>query len=352
MTNPTSATTATAAAVEVTDISDEQLHTSAEAAMTTTPADQEHQMVRALTVEELDTDLYRSHELWHPHGSRGAFGGQLVAQALRAAWNTVPEEFHVHSLHNYFLVPGRSDIPAIYQVRRVRDGRSFATRVVTCTQQGKIVIVCTCSFTKFDATSETLHHQTPMPDNVPRPDELPNNNERMKMLLEDPRIPDDYRERFKNFMDAVTPVEYRDIKVDSVEEFARGRIEPSERQGQWFKVRDRLPDNDAALHACTIAYASDSGILMTAVRANGMMARKGIGMMASVDHSMWFHAPTRADEWLYYDLHSPRSNEGRGTAFGRIYNEQGVLVATTSQEGIIRLTKGEQERRRKNLNKL
>ncbi|KAI8147068.1 HotDog domain-containing protein [Fennellomyces sp. T-0311] len=288
----------------------------------------ENKMVRALTVEELDVDLYRSNELWHPHGSRGAFGGQLVAQALRAAWNTVPEEFHVHSLHNYFLVPGRSDIPAIYQVRRVRDGRSFATRVVTCTQQGKTVIVCTCSFTKFNGeTPESLNHQTPMPSDIPLPEDLPNNNERMKLLLEDPRIPEEQRNRFKNFMDTVTPVEYRDIKVDSLEDF-----------GQWFKTRDRLPDNDPALHACTIAYASDSGILMTAVRANGLMGRKGIGMMASLDHSMWFHAPTRADE-------CPRSNDGRGTAFGRIYNKEGVLVATTSQEGIIRLTQREQERR-------
>ncbi|KAI9262367.1 thioesterase-like superfamily-domain-containing protein [Phascolomyces articulosus] len=306
-----------------------------------------HEMARALTVEEIDTDLYRSNELWHPNGSRGTFGGQLVAQALRAAWNTVPEGFHAHSLHNYFLVPGRSDVPAIYQVNRVRDGRSFATRVVTCTQQGKTVIVCTCSFTRSDNMDETLHHQSPMPADVPRPEDLPNNNDRLRLLVQDPRIPDEHRQRFENYMDAVTPVEYRDIKVDTVDEFVRGRVEPNEHQGQWFKARERLPDNDPALHACSIAYASDSGILMTAVRANGMMARKGVGMMASLDHSMWFHAPTRADEWLYYDLHSPRSNDGRGTAFGRIYNQQGVLVATTSQEGIIRLTKGEQERRRK-----
>ncbi|KAG2216765.1 hypothetical protein INT45_005879 [Circinella minor] len=309
------------------------------------------QIAKALTVEEIDTDLYRSNELWHPPGSRGAFGGQLIAQALRAAWNTVPEEFHAHSLHNYFLVPGRSDVPAIYKVRRVRDGRSFATRVVTCTQQGKVVIICTCSFTKIDSMGEALHHQTPMPTHIPRPEELPNNNDRMKLLVSDPRVPDEYRKRFENYMDAVTPVEYRDIKVESVEEFLRGRIEPNEHQGQWFKARETLPGNDAALHACSIAYASDSGILMTAVRANGLIARKNIGMMASLDHSIWFHAPTRADEWLYYDLHSPRSNDGRGTAFGRIYNQQGVLVATTSQEGVIRLSNDEQERRRRN-NKL
>ena len=149
----------------------------------------------------------------------------------------------------------------------------------------------------------------------------------MKLLISDPRIPEEHKKLFENYTDAVTPVEYRDVKVESVEEFLRGSIEPNEHQvqkeisragkqrfelkeegiiilktnflpqGQWFKARETLPGNDAALHACSIAYASDSGILMTAVRANGLIARKHIGMMASLDHSIWFHAPTRADEW-------------------------------------------------------
>ncbi|KAG2222024.1 hypothetical protein INT45_003669 [Circinella minor] len=314
-------------------------------------------IAKALTVEELDVDIYRnSEELWHPAGSRGAFGGQisLVAQALRAAWHTVPEKLHVHvnttitiehSLHNYFLVPGRSDIPAIYKVRRVRDGRSFATRVVTCTQQGKTVIVCICSFTNFNTTGESLDHQIPMPSNIPKPEDLPTDSERMKVLATDPRIPEKIRNHFEINLKVEIPIDYRDLRIDTPEEFIRGSTEPNGHQGQWFKTQERLPENDPALHACSIAYASDRGILMAAVRANGLVARRGISMMASIDHSMWFHAPARADE-------CPRSNDGRGTAFGRIYNREGVLVATCAQEGIMRLSQSEQDKRRPNINKL
>ncbi|KAI7849771.1 thioesterase-like superfamily-domain-containing protein [Circinella umbellata] len=310
-------------------------------------------IAKALTVEELDVDIYRnSEELWHPAGSRGAFGGQLVAQALRAAWHTVPETLHVHSLHNYFLVPGRSDIPAIYKVRRVRDGRSFATRVVTCMQQGKTVIVCICSFTKFNSTGESLDHQIPMPSNIPKPEDLPTDSERMKALATDPRVPEKIRKNFEINLKVEIPIDYRDLRIDTPEEFMRGSTEPNGHQGQWFKTQERLPESDPALHACSIAYASDRGILMAAVRANGLVARRGISMMASIDHSMWFHAPARADEWLYYDINSPRSNDGRGTAFGRIYNREGVLVATCAQEGIMRLSQSEQDKRRPNINKL
>ncbi|CDH48654.1 acyl-coenzyme a thioesterase 8 [Lichtheimia corymbifera JMRC:FSU:9682] len=305
-------------------------------------------IMRALNVEEIDVDLYQSIELWHPAGSRGAFGGQMVAQALRAGWNTVSDDFHVHSLHNYFLLPGNADIPVIYQVQRIRDGRSFATRVVTASQKGKTVLTCMCSFTKYaDGSNASLCHQDTMPTNIPQPEELTDNIDRLKVLANDPRVPEHYRQRYKNFMDTVTPVEYRDIHNGNSEELLTGYMKPLVNQGQWFKTRERLPDNDPKLHACAIAYASDSGILMSAVRANGMIGRKGIGMMASLDHSMWFHAPTRADEWLYHAFDSPRTNDGRGTSFGRIYNQQGVLVATCSQEGIIRLTKGEQARRQK-----
>ncbi|KAI9245522.1 thioesterase-like superfamily-domain-containing protein [Phascolomyces articulosus] len=311
-------------------------------------------MARALTVEELDVDIYRnSEELWHPISSRGAYGGQLVAQALRAAWHTVPEEFHVHSLHNYFLVPGRSDVPAIYQVKRVRDGRSFVTRVVTCTQQGKTVIVCICSFTPFNNVGEeSMNHQTPMPSNIPKPEDLPTDKERMEKLSIHPSIPEKHRKHLEAYSKAPTPIDYRDIEIDTAQDFLVGTTEPSQHRGQWFKAQERLPDNDPALHACSIAYASDRGILMGALRANGIVGRRGISMMASIDHSIWFHALTRADEWLFYDVHSPRSNDGRGTAFGRIYNRQGVLVATCSQEGIIRLSQSQQDRRKPKTTKL
>ncbi|KAI9320555.1 HotDog domain-containing protein [Dichotomocladium elegans] len=236
----------------------------------------DNSVMRALAVEEIDADVYISTELWHPPGSRGAYGGQMIAQALRSAWNTVPEDFHAHSMHNYFLIPGNSDIPVIYHAA--------------------------------------------IPSNIPQPEDLIDDIERIEQLLEDPTVHAADKDLMKKFID-----------------------------GQWFKARESLPVNDRVLHACVILYASDSGILMSSVRANRMIGRRGIGMMASLDHSIWFHAPAHADEWLYYDLESPCSTDERGVAFGRIFNRQGVLVATTSQEGIVRLSKAEQEKRKANM---
>ncbi|ORY95895.1 HotDog domain-containing protein [Syncephalastrum racemosum] len=300
-------------------------------------ADEEGQkMDLALTVEEIDTDLYRSVELWHPHGSRGAFGGQLVAQALRAAWKTVPENFHIHSLHNYFIWPGNAEIPVMYQIKRLRDGKSFSTRVVHATQRGKTTLFCLCSFVRTDDSSISLEHQSKMPD-VASAESLPNERERVEMLMATGKLPEKYRPYLERYLDLALPVEYRNVHIDTPEE------------ARWFRVRGQLRDDDPSLHACSIAYASDSGLLYTAARANGQANSKRIGMMTSLDHSIWFHAPTRADEWLLYDMHSPRSNDGRGTAFGRIYNQRGQLVATTSQEGVMRLSRKEQALRREKM---
>ncbi|KAI9491530.1 HotDog domain-containing protein [Zychaea mexicana] len=307
-------------------------------------ADYARHIAEAVDVQEIDTNLYMSKELWLPPGARGAFGGQIVAQALRAAFNTVPEEFHVHSLHSYFILPGNVEYPVVYQVQRLRDGRSFATRFITATQRGKAIFVSSFSFAKPDSTSITLEHQSTMPD-VPGPESLSSEYERLQKVLEHHDLPPKYREHIESRMEESAPIDYRNVHNPSPQEAFTGKIEAKDLQHRWFKTRGALSD-DPRLHACIVAYASDSAFIGTAALANGL-APRSIGMMASLDHSMWFHAPARADEWLLYEMQSPRTSEGRGVAFGRLYRQDGTLVATTAQEGIVRLSRREQERRRK-----
>ncbi|KAI8376132.1 HotDog domain-containing protein [Radiomyces spectabilis] len=299
-------------------------------------------IAEAVDVQEIDINLYMSKELWLPLGARGAFGGQIVAQALRAAFNTVPEEYHIHSLHSYFILPGNVEIPVIYHVQRLRDGRSFVTRSVTATQKGRAIFICSFSFAKQD-DSISLNHQTIMPE-VADPETLPSDTERLQQYLANNELSPKMREYIQKRIEESSPVDYRDLDVARQEDvFLSDKLAASEVSRRWFKTRGQLGD-DARLHACIIAYASDSGFIGTAARANGVPQRQ-IGMMASLDHSMWFHAPARADKWLLYDIRSPRTNSGRGVVLGSIYSRDGTLIATTAQEGIVRLSKKEQERR-------
>ncbi|CAO0793132.1 unnamed protein product [Mucor circinelloides] len=302
----------------------------------------------AIDVQLIDTNLYMSKELWLPFGSRGAFGGQIVAQALKSAWETVQEDFFVHSLHSYFILACNVDIPVIYNVQRIRDGRSFATRIVTATQKGRAIFVCSCSFAKPEE-GISLNHQTDMPDVIDA-DSLPSDIELLQRTLDNTEnsFPEKFRQRAQRRLEDDQPIDYRAVIQYSPEEIITGNVKPTPYGQRWFKTRGALNDDDMKLHACIIAYASDSGFINTAATANGFTFNsESIGMMTSLDHSVWFHAQARADEWLLYDIHSPRTNNGRGVAFGRIYNRDGVLVATTAQEGIVRLSELEQKRQKK-----
>ncbi|KAI8072738.1 HotDog domain-containing protein [Gongronella butleri] len=295
-------------------------------------------LLNAVDVQQIDTDLFMSKQLWIPLGARGVYGGEIVAQSLRAAWNTVEDKFAVHSIHCNFLVSGDHEIPVLYQVQRLRDGRSFATRYVTATQRGKPIFVCTCSFTVAN-DMVNLEHSAPMPD-VPEPENVLSVEDRIKLSMElHPDAPPIVKIFLEERLKDATPVDYRDIRLDDpTSEYFRDKMEPNPRQYQWFRSKEPVESDDPKVHACIMAYASDSNLLGTAAHANGVgFPSKKIGMMASLDHSIWFHRPCRADEWLLYDMHSPLSGEGRGTSFGRIYARDGTLVATTAQEGIIRL---------------
>ncbi|CAO0790252.1 unnamed protein product [Mucor circinelloides] len=303
-------------------------------------------MRNAVDVQLIDTNLYMSKELWLPWGSRGAFGGQIVAQALRAAWDTVEEDFAVHSLHAYFILACSVEIPVIYNVQRVRDGRSLATRIVKATQRGKAIFVASCSFVKPD-DSISLSHQTTMPETVD-PDTLPSDIEVLQNTLAiTESIPEEVKKRAQKKLEDDLPIDSRAVLTLSPQQVITGSVEPNTHSRRWFKTRGLLND-DMKLHACIIAYASDSGFITTAAAANGYLINsRSLGMIASLDHSIWFHTPARADKWLLYDVHSPRTNSGRGMVFGKIYSQDGTLVATTAQEGIVRLSEREQEKRRK-----
>ncbi|CAO3640206.1 unnamed protein product [Cunninghamella blakesleeana] len=283
--------------------------------------------------------------LYIPLGGRGVFGGQIVAQALCAAFKTVGKTFQVHSLHSYFILPGDVSTPVLYDVFRLRDGRSFATRFVRAKQKGKAIFICSCSFTK-EYEEPSVDHQTIMPK-VPEPESLPNAEVKMKEILAtNENLSPKYREYLQKRVDEDRPVDFREITSDQISDqdpwFNSG--EAPNRRARWFRTRGKLGD-DPRLHACVIAYISDSAFLLTAAQASGIK-RRGFGMVASIDHSIYFHKFGRADEWSLYDMFSPQSGEGRGLTFGRIYSKNGDLIATTSQEGLIRLTKSEQQKQK------
>ncbi|CAO3698085.1 unnamed protein product [Rhizopus microsporus] len=307
-------------------------------------------MERAIDVQLIDTNLYMSKELHLPLGARGVFGGQIVAQALKAAWDTVPDNFFVHSLHSYFILACSVESPVIYGVQRIRDGRSFCTRIVKATQKGKAIFTCICSFAKPEE-GYVLNHQTEMPD-VPSPESLPTDIEVYRNAYRSTHNPPRrFLKRLENRIKDAGVIEYVNVTIDSTEDVVSGNTKPRRRDQRWFRTRGKLTD-DMKLHACSIAFASDAAFLNTATVAHGLtFSSKAIGMMTSLDHSIWFHAPARADDWLLYDKHSPRTNGGRGVAFGRIYSRDGTLIVTTAQEGVVRLSKEEQEKRLKEIEK-
>nr|KAJ3418749.1 Acyl-CoA thioesterase 8 [Polyrhizophydium stewartii] len=256
-------------------------------------------MEESLELEELDVNLYRSKKLWKPVGARGVFGGQVVGLALAAAAKTVPDHFHVHSLHSYFLLAGDNTIPITFRVYRVRDGKSYITRGVSARQHGRVVFVLNCSFHVHEES--TLVHQMDMP-NVPPPESIKSEEQRLHEWLKDPRAAK-FHKTIQMRLENPIPVDMRLIKSKLV-----GINDKEPRQMMWIRAKGRLPNN-MALHHCVAAYCSD-----------------------------WFHAPYRADEWLLYVMESPRSISGRGYATGRIYTADGRLVISTAQEGVIRYT--------------
>ncbi len=273
-----------------------------------------------LDLERLDEDLFRGTS---PHDGRPRiFGGLVAAQSLIAACRTVANRT-AHSLHGYFLREGDTSVPVIYMVDRIRDGRSFATRRVVAKQHGKAIFNMSVS---FQTPEEGLEHQTPMPD-APPPESVPTNEERLR----------EYKKRsahpaFDFLLSLDRPIERREVDhVDLLDP------EPhTGRQRMWFRAHGELGD-DPVIHQAVLAYASDYGLLESSFNQHGHSFLTDKLILASLDHAIWFHSEFRADRWLLYVTESPRTGGGRGLNFGYIYSEDGTLVASVAQEGLIRV---------------
>jgi len=280
-------------------------------------SDATRQLVSLLDLEQLDTDLFRGKQ---PESVRQrVYGGQVAAQALIAASRSVGKDFHVHSLHSYFLLPGDYNVPIIYDVERIRDGKSFATRRVLARQHGRPIYYQSLNFQRAE---EGLEHQDVMPE-VKSPDEGLN----LLDLMEERGSDDGLGKEW-----AAMDVRWLGNSRHGLEP---DPMHPSKTQ-VWIRIDGRLSD-DPLEHLATFTYASDVSLLGAALAAHE--ADPTTIQMASLDHTIWFHRPFRADEWWLYDQWSPSAGGARGLSLGRVFTQDGTLVATTAQEGLIRLRK-------------
>ena len=276
-------------------------------------------LLSILDLEPLEHNLFRGRS---PQvGWQRVFGGQVIGQALVAAARTV-EGRVAHSLHAYFMRPGDPKVPIIYEVDRLRDGRSFTTRRVDAIQHGRAIFSMEASFQVEEAG---LDHQITMPA-VPPPEDLPSEGDISRLYLEGAP------ESVRRYWERERPIELR--PVDLRHFTGREALEPS--QHVWIRTTGRLPD-DPEIHRCVLAYASDMTLLDTALYPHGRSVFDPDLQAASLDHAMWFHRPFRADEWLLYAEDSPSASGGRGFNRGSLFRRDGQLVASVAQEGLIRV---------------
>jgi len=275
-------------------------------------------VVGLLDLEQIEQDIFRGRSPEDERRQR-VFGGQVAGQALVAAGRTVPADRAVHSLHAYFIRPGDTAVPLVYTVERLRDGRSFTTRRVTAIQHGKAIFTLSASFHLPESGYE---HADAMPD-VPGPDEVETVADRLRRL--GLSADDEARQN---------PIDLRHVGPLPIEA-ERNRSLITSRNVVWLKADGELPA-DPLLHVCLMTYASDMTLLDTVLLAHGVSWGNDIVYGASLDHAMWFHRPFRVDRWLLFVQDSPVASRARGLARGEVYTQQGELVVSVVQEGLLR----------------
>jgi acyl-CoA thioesterase-2 len=280
------------------------------------PMNATDELVDLLDLEDIDDDLFRGSQ---PDSVRQrVYGGQVAAQALIAGVRTADPAYVVHSLHSYFLLPGDYAVPIVYDVERIRDGRSFLTRRVVARQHGRPIYYQTLNFQKPEQGYE---HQDAMPEVKPPEEGM------------------DLVEVMRQGGNAEADALGREWGALDVRWLGNSRfgLEPDPRHPSqarmWIRLKDRLPD-DPIVHAAAFTYASDVSLLGSTLAAHGINPART--QMASLDHAVWFHRPFRADDWWLYDQWSPWAGSARGLAIGRVFTQDGQLVATVAQEGLIR----------------
>jgi acyl-CoA thioesterase-2 len=264
-------------------------------------------LVELLDLEMIDVDLFRGRQ--PDTSAQRVFGGQVLGQALAAASRTVDPERQVHSLHGYFLRPGDTAVPIVYRPEPTRDGRTFSSRRVVASQNGKPIFYMSASYQRPE---RGLDHADPMPDELVPPDKA----QTLASVFEaaSGRKAEDWNKEWAAL----------DVRLAGV----TGRR-------YWIRAAGKLPD-DPALHACVLAYASDLTLLGASLLPHGIIIGDRRIQPASIDHALWFHREFRADEWLLYDQASPSASSARGFATGRLFTEDGRLIASVAQEGLIR----------------
>jgi acyl-CoA thioesterase II len=286
-------------------------------------------LIRQLDLEQLEVNLFRGQST--DLGGRSVFGGQVIGQALVATARTV-EGRVPHSLHAYFLLPGDMAAPIVYEVDRIRDGKSFSARRVQAIQHGRPIL---SGIASFQIPEQGLEHQAPMPE-VPAPESLASLAElREKWIAEAGEVPDRVRES----MARPIAIDFR--PVNPLNPLTTTPGEP--RQAYWLRTVDRIPDDDPMLHRCLLAYASDFQFIGTALRPHGRSWYQPSMVVASIDHALWFHREARVDDWLLYTMDSPTAQAARGFARGSIYDRGGRLIASVAQEGLMREVGGRRQ---------
>jgi acyl-CoA thioesterase-2 len=279
------------------------------------------ELLSILDLEKLEHNLYRGRSPkldW-----QRVFGGQTIAQALVAAQRTVNPDRHVHSLHGYFMRPGDTKVPIIYEVDRIRDGGSFTTRRVVAIQHGHAIFSLEAS---FQGEEHGLEHQVPMPLDVPAPDTLMTQQELIG------KYGDAVPEGIKRYWERDRPIDMKPVMLKHYT--SREKLAPE--QNIWIRTAGPVPA-DRATQAAVLAYLSDMTLLDTSTFAHGRAVFDPDIQAASLDHAMWFHRPHRLDDWILYTQDSPSSQGSRGFTRGALYGRDGTLIASVAQEGLIRL---------------
>ena len=282
------------------------------------PSDPVADLVSVLDLEKLGDNEFLGRTQWMPHGR--VFGGQVLAQALTAAMRTTEETRHVHSLHSYFLRAGDIEKDIRFSVEILRDGKSFSARRVHAIQDDKPIFSMIAS---FQEESAGLEHAETMPENVPDPDSLPSAADLLGSI-DHPTA---------QYWSSARPFDLRHVTQPV---YLRPAKHQESSQMVWFRSISPMPESPQ-LHTAALAYASDYSILESILRKHGLSwAHPGLNS-ASLDHAMWFHRPTRVDQWHLYVQASPSAQGGRGLSFGKIFDQSGNLVASVAQEGMVRI---------------
>jgi acyl-CoA thioesterase-2 len=280
-----------------------------------------NELIDLLTLQKIDDHLFEGNNYLTPWGR--VFGGQVLGQALNAAYQTVPDDRLAHSLHGYFILQGKLDLPVQYRVETLRDGKSFTTRRITALQENKAIFVMAVSFQK---------EQTGMDHQVEKPNVLP-----PEVLLPDQKQLEYLQKKSPELYTMLTAIRPEILEFRSVEHIDPTSNQPSRPERHvWFKVNSSAAELSLAQQHQILAFASDYNLLITAVQPHRGKFNRAQMFMASLDHAMWFHRKFKLDEWVLYAIESPSASNARGFANGRIYSQEGTLIASVSQEGVIR----------------